>query len=158
MSISPDVCAVHLKALRGPDREEDEKTFLEQWQSDVEGPARAAGLTPPKLLMHDAQYRRLDVPLLAMVQELEDEHPDRPVAILIPDVVKQGWWQYFLHTHRARRIRSALLSRGGRRLVLMNIPWHLRPADSMATLEQELKSEVDHVREELRQTRTAGVR
>ena len=42
----------------------DEKTFLEQWQSDVEGPARAAGLTPPKLLMHDAQYRRLDVPRL----------------------------------------------------------------------------------------------
>ncbi len=158
LSISPDVCAVHLKALRGPDREENEKAFLEQWQSDVEAPARAAGLKPPKLLMHDAQYRRLDVPLLGMVRELQDEHPDRRVAILIPEVVKQGWWEYLLHTHRARRIRSALLSRGGPRLVLMNVPWHLRQADAISALEPELKSEVDHVRQELRQTRSAGAR
>src|SRR5262245_24354290 len=36
--------------------------------------------------------------------------------------------------------------------------WHLRPADSMAALEQELKSEVDCAREELREARTAGAR
>jgi hypothetical protein len=42
LSISPDVSAFHLKALRGPDREEDENAFLWQWQSDVEAPARAA--------------------------------------------------------------------------------------------------------------------
>ena len=81
-------------------------------------PARAAGLKPPKLLIHDAQYRRLDVPVLALVRELQARDSDRLVAVMVPEVVKQGWWQYLLHTHRARRIRSALLSRGGPRLVL----------------------------------------
>jgi hypothetical protein len=52
LSISPDLSAVHLKALRGPDREEDENAFLWQWHSDVEAPARAAGLKPNSFGSH----------------------------------------------------------------------------------------------------------
>ncbi|TMJ21352.1 MAG: hypothetical protein E6G96_20945 [Alphaproteobacteria bacterium] len=100
--------------------------------------------------MRDAQYRRIDVPLLGVVKELQAQHPDRTLAVLIPEVVKQGWWEYLLHTHRSRRIRSALLSDGGSRLVLMNIPWHLGQAGFVETLEAELKSEVDQAREEVR--------
>jgi len=150
LSISPDVYAMHLKAMRGPDRKENEKAFIEQWRKHVEVPAREARLKPPKLLMHEAQYRRLDVPLLAAVRELQEHDRDRVIAVMIPEVVKQGWWQYLLHTHRARRIRAALLRAGGPRLVLMNVPWHLADTDMLDTMEQELRSEADHVKEEMR--------
>jgi hypothetical protein len=44
--------------------------------------------------------------------------------------VKDHWWEYLLHNHRAARLRSALLKRGRHPLVVINIPWHLdRRAD-----------------------------
>jgi hypothetical protein len=150
LSVSPDVYALHLKAIQGPDRQGDDSDLREQWCKEVENPAHAAGLRPPKLLVREAQYRRIDVPLLGVVTELQAEYPDRVVSVLIPEVVKQGWWQYLLHTRRARRIRSALLSFGGERLVLMHIPWHLRHTDHSSSLEPELRSEEDQVREEVR--------
>jgi hypothetical protein len=108
------------------------------------------GLRPPKLLVRETQYRRMDVPLLGVVTELQTENPDRVIAVLIPEVVKQGWWQYLLHTHRARRMRSALLKSGGDRLVLMHIPWHLSHGMGTQDLEPELRSEEDQVREQVR--------
>jgi hypothetical protein len=154
LSISPDVYAIHMRSINGPDRQENADNFVSKWRTQVENPARNAGLKPPRLLMHDAHYRRLDIPLLGTVRELQEHHHDRVVAVLIPEVVKQGWWQYLLHTHRARRIRSALLRAGGPRLVLMNVPWHLQETDMLNTMEQELKSELHHVRQEVRQAWT----
>ena len=84
------------------------------------------------------------------LRELQEHDRDRVIAVMIPEVVKQGWWQYLLHTHRARRIRAALLRAGGPRLVLMNVPWHLTDTDMLDTIEQELRSEADHVKEEMR--------
>ncbi len=65
LGISGEVFAVHLKAVSGPDAEEEERRLREQWRIDVEEPVRGAGLPPPTLIMLETQYRRLDVPLLA---------------------------------------------------------------------------------------------
>jgi 23S rRNA A2030 N6-methylase RlmJ len=65
------------------------------------------------------------VPLLQFVERLQAEHPARTIAVLIPEVVKRRWWQNLLHTHRARRLRNALLRYGGSGLVVMNAPWYL---------------------------------
>ncbi|HEY0523759.1 MAG TPA: APC family permease [Stellaceae bacterium] len=125
LSVSPDVIAVHLAQLEGPDVDQEERSLREKWSRDVEQPARAAGLRPPRLVVLQAPYRRIHVPLLQFVERLQVEHPVRTVAILIPEIVKRKWWQYFLHTHRARRLRDALLRYGGSRLVVINAPWYL---------------------------------
>ena len=104
-----NVCAVHMVALAGPDSAAKQNTLQGQWARCVAHPARRAGLTPPRLLLLQAQYRRLHEPLLKLVRQIEAAHPQRTVAILIPELVKQSWWQYLLHTHRARRLRSVLL-------------------------------------------------
>ena len=123
--LSPDVAAVHLTAMDGPDADENIETLRRQWQEEVARPATAAGFPPPKLLLLQAPFRRVDGPLLKLVKTLHGEHPDRLVAVLIPEVVKRRWWEHLLHTHRARRLRAALLHYGGSGSVVINIPWYL---------------------------------
>ncbi|MGZ5090655.1 MAG: APC family permease [Burkholderiales bacterium] len=148
LTISSDVYAIHLKAVEGPDADENEQELREQWRIDVEEPARAAGLQPPKLLILESRYRLPEVPLLGVVQDLQEEDPERVVAVLIPEIVKRTWWEYLLHTHRARRIRTALLKLGSPRLVVMNIPWHLGERTA-AELEPELESELVQAEQEV---------
>jgi amino acid transporter len=126
MQLSPDVTAVHLAALEGPDVEGEERTLREQWAKDVEKPAAAAQYpNPPKLVFLSAPYRRIHVPLLKLIKELEEENPDRTIAVLIPELVKRHWWEYLLSSQRAWRLRSAVLDFGGQRVVVIGVPWYL---------------------------------
>jgi hypothetical protein len=122
--LSPDVTAVHLHKLEGPD-DEAGAAIRETWARDVETPAIAAGRKPPRLVLLRSEYRLMHEPLLKLIKQLEDESPTRPVAVLLPEVVKTAWWQQLLHTHRAGRLRARLLRYGGSQLVLINIPWYL---------------------------------
>jgi hypothetical protein len=148
LTISPDVYAVHLKAVEGPEREhKKEQALREQWAAEVEEPARAAGMQPPKLVMLESRYRRFEEPLLGFVEQLQKEDRDRVVAVLLPSVIKPHWWAHLLHTNRARRMRSALLKTAGPRLVVMTIPWSLERHAPAAALEVELKDDVVRAQE-----------
>lgn len=136
LQISRDVLAVHVVALKGADAD-DAPTLRARWERDVEAPARAAGLPPPRLLIVRAEYRRMHEPLLELLRELEGEFPGRTIAILLPELVKTTWWQYLLHTHRARRLRAHLLRSGGSRLVVIDIPWYLEEPDLDAIISEE---------------------
>ena len=52
-------------------------------------------------------------------------------------MVKEHWWQYLLHGHRARCLRAALLRYGGSRIVVMNVPCYLEEPRVEEGLEQE---------------------
>jgi amino acid transporter len=125
LRLSPEVSAVHLTRLDSPD-DDDAAAIRAQWARDVEAPARAAGLKPPRLLLLRADYRLLHEPLLKLIQQLQEEFPRRTIAVLLPELVKTSWWQFLLHTHRARRLRARLLRFGGSRLAIINIPWYLK--------------------------------
>jgi len=127
LSVSPDVLAVHLTQLAGPDREEHDRRLQSRWRADVEAPAKAAGLRPPRLITLEADYRAMYVPLLELAHQLERAKEGRRIAILIPQIVRQRWYQYLLHTFRTARLRSQLLKHGGPSLVVMNVPWYLDP-------------------------------
>jgi hypothetical protein len=118
LSFSPDVIAVHLTKLQGPDADQETQSLRRKWSRDV-------GLRPPRLMVLQVPYRRIHVPLLQLTEQLEAEHPYRTIAVLIPEIVKRRWWENLLHTHRARRLRNALLHYGGSRLVVINAPWYL---------------------------------
>ena len=125
LGLSPDVVAVHMTKEGEAEGDEEERSLREKWATDVEAPARALGLRPPHLVTLQAPYRRIHVPLLQFVEQTQVEHPSRTIAVLIPEVMKHRWWQHLLHTHRARRLRYALLRYGGSGLIVMNAPWHL---------------------------------
>lgn len=70
---------------------------------------------------------------MKLVSATEREHGDRLIAVLIPEIVKEHWWQYLLHSYRVRRVRSCLLRYGGSRLlryggsriVVIDVPWYM---------------------------------
>ena len=126
--------------LAGPDVDERRQTLRQRWAEDVEMPTKQAGLRPPQLILLDAEYRRITGPLLRLIGETKRDHPNRLITVLIPEVVKDHWWQHILHMHRARRIRSALL-RYGSRVVVITIPWHLKEPRIEECLEENEQRE-----------------
>ncbi|RFB85517.1 amino acid transporter [Rhizobium leguminosarum bv. trifolii] len=133
LTISPDVVAVHFVRLGGPDRDESEKAIREEWQIEVEEPLAARGLTPPRLMLIPAPYRQLHEPLLRLIEKLDGDSPERQVAVLIPETVKDKWWQNLLHMNRAGRLRAKLVKLGGPRLTVATVPWRLYREEQAAT-------------------------
>ena len=136
MLLSPEVIAVHLSAVDSDDLApaaeagDEAEALKNQWSADVEAPARQAGLPPPRLVVLRSPYRRFLAPLLRFLRGLEEENPGRVIAILIPLMIKRHWWQHLLHNRRARLLRSALLAKGGPRVVVIDVPWDLEGEDA----------------------------
>ncbi|MBX4909962.1 MULTISPECIES: APC family permease [Rhizobium] len=133
LTISPDVVAVHFIRLGGPDLEEGEKALREEWRVEVEEPIAAHGLKPPRLMLIPAPYRQLHEPLLRLIEKLDADSPERRVAVLIPETVKDKWWQKLLHMNRAGRLRAKLVKLGGPRLTVATVPWRLYREEQAAT-------------------------
>ncbi|MFL6849746.1 MAG: APC family permease [Sphingomicrobium sp.] len=147
MQLSPDVFAVHVTALKGDD-DASEQEILGRWRDEVERPAQRAGIKPPRIILIRSEYREMYAPLLLLVKELQDEFPSRAIAVLLPEVVKTNWWQYLLHTQRARRLRAKLLRLGGSKLVVISIPLYLEEPETDEVVTQEAESTGGSVVEE----------
>lgn len=124
MMLSPEVIAVHLSALEGEDAEEETTTLKRQWSVDVEQPAREAGVPVPRLVCLRSPYRQFLKPLLQFIEAVKREYPRRMIAVVIPELIKNHWWQHVLHNQRSRRLRLALLERGGTRVAVIGVPWY----------------------------------
>ncbi len=95
------------------------------FQRNVVTPVLAAGLTPPELVLLTSPYRFILVPLVDHVLQVEQAHPDRQIAVLVPELVVRHWWQAPLHNQRAQLLKLLLLLRGNQRIIVINIPWYL---------------------------------
>ena len=141
--LSPDVISVHLSHLEGDEADEHAKELKEQWAEDVEEPAVASGLAPPRLEIVNSPYREFSKPLLQFVDRLEEQYPGRRIAVLVPEFVKRNWWDFLLHNYRAELLRTALMRRGDHRIVVVSVPWYLdepdgpRPRDPSPALPRE---------------------
>jgi hypothetical protein len=133
MWLSPDVIAIHLhtadpaaaeRAVGNGDDEDELDHLRRQWREAIE-PLGHAGIPEPRLEVISSPYRRFLTPLLTFIEQIKDQHPHRQIAVIIPELVKRRWWQYLLHNFRAERLRAALLKNGGRRMVVVNVPWYV---------------------------------
>jgi hypothetical protein len=147
MELSPDVIAVHLAALEGPDVGELERKLREQWARDVEDSAVAAqAANPPRLVFLSAPFRRIHAPLLKLINDLQEKEPERTIAVMIPELVRRHWWEHLLSNHRARRLRNAVLDYGGSRVAVIAVPWYLTPPKIADALTQEELAEPVRIR------------
>jgi hypothetical protein len=136
--LSPEVIAIHLTKLEGPDTDEHIGRLRRQWRDDVERPTRRAGLKPPDLIISPSPYRSFAGHLLKHIAEIEAEHPDRPIAVVITEVVKEHWWDYLLlDSSRVRRLRAALLHHGGPNLAVVTVPWAREQPHPEKVIEEE---------------------
>ena len=83
------------------------------------------GVPEPKLVVLRSEYRQFLEPLLKIVRDLEQTFSDRPIAVLIPEVVKVKWWDYLLYTYRARQLQAAMVRSAGPRVVVIEVPWRI---------------------------------
>jgi hypothetical protein len=89
-------------------------------------PSREQGRPAPELVVLRSEYRQLYAPLLDFVRRLEREHPDRPIAVIVPELVEPRWYHHLLHNHTASMMKTLLLFRGGPQTVIVNTPFYLR--------------------------------
>lgn len=119
VTISKDVQAVHVVGHEG------EVSLAESWSKLVEVPARQAGLPVPKFVRLSSPYRFVVTPIVNYVLDLECKHPDRTVAVLIPELVERHWYHHLLHNKRAALLKAFLLLKGTQRIAVINMPYYL---------------------------------
>jgi amino acid transporter len=119
LKISDQVQAVHV------DAEDCCDEVKQMWQQNVVAPLRAAGNVVPELIVVTSPYRFVVTPLVDYIQKVEREHPDRQIAVLVPELVVKHWWQTPLHNQRAQLLKLLLLVSGNPRITVINIPWYL---------------------------------
>jgi hypothetical protein len=64
-------------------------------------------------------------PLHDFILRMKTAHPDRQIAVLIPELVARRWYHHFLHNKRAAMLKAMLLVRGDEDIVVVNVPWYL---------------------------------
>ena len=119
LKLSDQVQAVHV------DAEECMEEVKENWERNVAKPLREAGRVVPELVLLASPYRFVLMPLVEHILKVEHDHPDRQIAVLIPELVVHHWLQNLLHNQRAQLLKLLLLVRGNQRIIVINIPWYL---------------------------------
>jgi len=120
LGMSSDVICVQV--LTG-DRDVDDLT--PRWKDLAVDPAARQGFPAPQLIVLRSEYRNLFQPLLSYLSELERAHPERQIAVIVPELIERRWYYALLHNHSAALMRALLLLRGGPQLVVVGVPWYL---------------------------------
>ena len=121
MLLTPDVYGVHVET----ESSANSAWLDDQWNQFVIDPAKSAGKVTPKLVHLPSPYRRLFGSLIEFIEQLKANNPDRRIAVVIPDLVENRWYHYFLHNQRAALLRAILTLKGDQRIVIITVPWYL---------------------------------
>ena len=108
-SVSDNVTAVHVT-----DDEAEIQAMKASW--------RALGTDVP-LVIIESPYRSLVGPLLAYIDEVDQQRPDDTITVILPEYIARHWWEQLLHNQTALRLKAALLFRPG--TVVTSVPYHL---------------------------------
>ncbi|MGH2357904.1 MAG: APC family permease, partial [Candidatus Limnocylindria bacterium] len=108
-SVSEDAVAVHI--TNDPAAADEMRERWPDW----------AGATD--LVVVESPYRALIGPLLAYMDALQKQDPDRPILVVLSEVVPQHWWENFLHNQTSLRLKLRLFGR--RNTIVADVPYHL---------------------------------
>jgi hypothetical protein len=122
--MSPHVIGVHVD----PGEKPQGALLQEDWKRYVAGPYGAAGERGPELRILSSPYRFVVVPVVQYVLELAEKNPQRQIVVVIPELVEEKWYEYFLHNQRARLLEWTLLARGNDRIFTVTSPYYLSGA------------------------------
>jgi amino acid transporter len=117
--LSPEVIALHV------DPSEHSELLQDDWEQYVEKPFRAEGKEPPQLHLLPSPYRFVIVPIVQFILDLSKKNPNRSIVVVIPELVEDKWYEYFLHNQRGRLLEWVLLARGNERIFTVSAPWYI---------------------------------
>ena len=117
--LSPEVIALHVEP------NEHSELLQDDWEQYVEQPFRAEGKKPPQLHVLPSPYRFVIIPVVQFVLDLAKKNPARSIVVVIPELVEDKWYEYFLHNQRGRLLAWVLLARGNERIFTVSAPWYV---------------------------------
>jgi amino acid transporter len=117
--LSSEVIALHVEPT------EHSELLQADWEQYVEQPFRAAAKEPPKLQVLPSPYRFIIVPIVQFILDLSKVNPTRSIIVVIPEIVEDKWYEYFLHNQRGRLLEWVLLARGNERIFTVSAPWYV---------------------------------
>jgi len=117
--LSPEVIALHVEPT------EHSELLQDDWEQYVEQPFRAEGKAPPQLHVLPSPYRFVIIPIVQFILDLSKKHPSRNIVVVIPELVENRWYEYFLHNQRGRLLEWVLLARGNERIFTVSAPWYV---------------------------------
>jgi amino acid transporter len=117
--LSPQVIALHVEPA------EHTELLRADWERYVDQPFRAAGKEPPKLEILPSPYRFIIIPLVQFIVDLSEKHPGNSIVVVIPELVEDRWYEYFLHNQRGRLLEWMLLVHGNERIFTVSAPWYV---------------------------------
>ena len=107
-SISRDATAVH---ITNDPRDADE--LRRQWPE-------VGGTT--ELVVVESPYRALIGPLVRYMDALQSQAPDRPIMVVLSEVVPRHWWENLLHNQTSLRLKLRLFGR--KNTIVADVPYH----------------------------------
>src|SRR6202521_3303522 len=116
--LSTEVIALHVEPA------EHSELLQDDWERYVEQPFRAAGSQPPKLQVLPSPYRFIIIPIVQFIVALSKENPAGRLIVVMPELVEDKWYEYFLHNQRGRLLEWVLLARGNERIFTVSAPWY----------------------------------
>lgn len=119
LRISTEIIVLHVE------ESEHSELLHDDWKRYVEAPFVEAGAEPPTLKILSSPYRWVIVPVVRYVLRLSEKHPRRRIVVVIPELVEDKWYEYFLHNQRGRLLEWALLVQGNKRIFTLSSPCHL---------------------------------
>jgi len=117
--ISNEIVAIHVEP------ENHSELLRDDWERYVEKPFREAGIDPPQLTILPSPYRMVIVPVVKYVLQLSEKYPHRRIVVVIPQLVEDHWYEYFLHNQRGRLLEWALLAQGNKYIFTLSSPCYL---------------------------------
>lgn len=121
LEMSDEVTAVHVTA------DHDNSRHLRSlWKEKVVKPARRGKFAIPRLEILHSPFREIHEPILAFVRRTKRVHPNRLIAVIIPELVEPHWYEYLLHNQHGAALKALLFAEGEQRIVVVSTPWYLR--------------------------------
>jgi amino acid transporter len=76
-----------------------------------------------ELVIVESPYRALIPPLLAYIDALASQDPERPITVVLSEFVPRRPWEYLLHNQAALRLKVRLFFRPN--TVVVDVPYHV---------------------------------
>ncbi|MEO7557172.1 MAG: APC family permease [Acidimicrobiales bacterium] len=75
------------------------------------------------LHIESSPYRELTGPVIAYLDELDAQHENDVITVILPEFVLTKWWEQLLHNQSALLLKGRLLFR--RNTVVVSVPYHI---------------------------------
>jgi amino acid transporter len=103
----------------------DGRDLEDHWKELVVEPAQKAGIAPPELELLHSPYRRILTPIVQTALREANQHRDRQIAVVVPELIEKRWYNYFLHNQRAAALKAILYFLGNKNIFVVNVPWYV---------------------------------